>query len=314
MSLAPPLLTAWVDGIGVVGPGLADWPATAARLAGREPFEARQPVLTLPPVLPPAERRRTGVAVKVALICGHEACSRASWPADAMLSVFASSGGDGDNCHAICEALASDDRLISPTRFHNSVHNAPAGYWSIAMSARPASTSICAHDASFSAGLVEALTEVIVTRQPAILIAYDAPYPEPLLSVRPVSWPFGVAIVLSSEPGARSVGRIAVGLTEAAPTSMTDPALERLRSAVPTARALPLLQAIAEGAAREVVLDHLEPTRLKVAWTPTPAADGADGAGDTERMGSTSSANGTSGAREASSAGGTGESGSTGRP
>ena len=266
-------LSAWVDGIGVVGPGLADWPATAARLTGREPFEARQPVLTLPPVLPPAERRRTGVAVKVALICGHEACSRASWPADSLISVFASSGGDGDNCHAICEALASDDRLISPTRFHNSVHNAPAGYWSIAMSARPASTSVCAHDASFSAGLLEALTEVVVSRQPVILIAYDAPYPEPLLSVRPVPWLFGVALVLGSEPGARSVGQITVELTGAAATPMADPALEQLRAAVPTARALPLLQAIAAGAAREVVLDHLEPTRLQVAWTPAPASD-----------------------------------------
>mgnify|MGYP002075717815 CR=1 FL=1 len=34
--------------------------------------------------------------------------------------------------------FASDDRLISPTRFHNSVHNAPSGYWSIAArSTRP---------------------------------------------------------------------------------------------------------------------------------------------------------------------------------
>lgn len=270
---SPRQLTAWVDSLGVVGPGLADWPATAAILAGRQAFELRPPVLTLPPVLPPAERRRTGVAVKVALACGYEAGTRASWPADSLVSVFTSSGGDGDNCHAICAALASDDRLISPTRFHNSVHNAPAGYWSIAMSARPASTSLCAHDGSFSAGLLEAMTEVTVNGQPVILIAYDAPYPEPLLSVRPVPWPFGVALVLGPEPGIRSIGRIAVSLTGSEPTPMIDPALERLRASVPTARALPLLEAIAQGRTGERVLDYLEPTRLHVAWTPRTNSD-----------------------------------------
>lgn len=269
-------LDVWVDSIGVVGPGLADWPATTTILTGKQAFEARPPVLTLPPVLPPAERRRTGVAVKVALICGYEAATRASWPAATLVSIFTSSGGDGDNCHAICEALASDDRLISPTRFHNSVHNAPAGYWSIAMAARPASTSLCAHDGSFAAGLLEAITEAVVNRHPVILVAYDAPYPEPLLSVRPVPWPFGVAMVLGPEPGPRSIGRIRVRLVESDPTSttgptptpMADPALEQLRASIPTARALPLLEAIARGPASTVVLDYLDPTRLEIDWTP----------------------------------------------
>ena len=60
------------------------------------------------------------------------ACEAAQRDAAVAATVFTSSGGDGDNCHAICETLATTDRLISPTRFHNSVHNAPAGYWSIA--------------------------------------------------------------------------------------------------------------------------------------------------------------------------------------
>ena len=270
-------LDAWVDSIGVVGPGLPDWPTTATILSGRQAFESKPPILALPPVLPAAERRRTGVAVKVALACGHEAATRASWPAASLVSIFTSSGGDGDNCHAICEALASDDRLISPTRFHNSVHNAPAGYWSIAMSARPSSTSLCAHDGSFSAGLLEAITEVVVNRHPVILVAYDAPYPEPLLSVRPVPWPFGVAMVLGPEPGARTLGRLTASLVEADPTPMADPVLEQFRASIPTARALPLLEAIARGPAHRVVLDYLDATRLQVAWAPRPAATGTVG-------------------------------------
>ena len=265
-------LHAWIDGIGIIGPGLTGWPQTAAILAGRQPFEPGPPTLALPPVLPPAERRRTGVAVKVALICGHEAASQSAWPAGSLISVFTSSGGDGDNCHAICEALASDDRLISPTRFHNSVHNAPAGYWSIAMSARPASTSLCAHDASFSAGLIEALAEVAVSRQPVILIAYDAPYPEPLQQVRPVPWPFGVALVLGPTAGEASIGRIELRLDEAPATSMADPALEQLRATVPTARALPLLETIARNGSGVVKLDYLDPLRVVVGFEPAATA------------------------------------------
>ena len=39
---------------------------------------------------------------------------------------------NGQVIHEICEALATDEREVSPTRFHNSVHNASAGYWGIA--------------------------------------------------------------------------------------------------------------------------------------------------------------------------------------
>ena len=101
--------------------------------------------------------------------------------------MFSSSGGDGDNCHEICEVLASDDRQISPTRFHNSVHNAPAGYWSIASGAMATSSVLCAFDASFGAGLLEALAQVVVDDTRGVLLAYDTAYPEPLYSARPDS-------------------------------------------------------------------------------------------------------------------------------
>lgn len=255
----PQPLAAWIDSIGIVGPGLDDWQQAAAILRGEAPWQPAATTLTLPPILPAAERRRTGVAVKVALACGHQAIGTSSYTADSLISVFSSSGGDGDNCHAICEALASPDRLISPTRFHNSVHNAPAGYWGIAMGARPASTSLCAHDASFAAGLLEAMTELATGRHPVVLIAYDAPYPEPLRSARPVPHAFGIALVLAPEPTARAMAGIEVTLGEGVATRLEQPPLEALRATVPTARALPLLAAIARGTETITALDYLEP-------------------------------------------------------
>ncbi len=264
-----PPLKAWVDSVGVVGPGLADWPATAAILRGEAAWHEAPTRPDLPPILPAAERRRTGMAVKVALVCGHEAVAASSLPASELVSVFSSSGGDGDNCHAICEALASADRLISPTRFHNSVHNAPAGYWGIAMNARPASTSLCAHDASFAAGLIEAVVEVSQRRHPAILIAYDAPYPEPLRRVRPLPHAFGVALVPAPGPTRQALVAIELTLADTATTRLSDPALEALRAAVPTARALPLLSALARREAATIAIDYLAPTSL-VARTFAP--------------------------------------------
>jgi hypothetical protein len=46
-------------------------------------------------------------------------------------SVFTSSGGDGDVIHHICETLTQPGREVLLTRFHNSVHNAPAGYYQL---------------------------------------------------------------------------------------------------------------------------------------------------------------------------------------
>src|SRR5262249_59375137 len=117
-------------------------------------------------------------------------------------------GGDGQNCHEICEVLASAARELSPTRFHNSVHNAPAGYWGIATGATAPANSLCAHDASFAAGLLEALCQVVVDHTPVLLIAYDASYPQPIHSVRPIPDAFGVALLLAPPAGSRSLARL----------------------------------------------------------------------------------------------------------
>src|SRR5215813_2445524 len=140
-----------IEGIGLLGPGLADWTAFLAVLEGRAPYIRQPTALPAPQGLPPAERRRTGRVVKLALAVGLEATSRAGLDPASLPAVFASSGGDGHNCHEICQALSLEERLISPTRFHNSVHNAAAGYWSIATGSQIASNAICAFDASFAA-------------------------------------------------------------------------------------------------------------------------------------------------------------------
>lgn len=268
MTILPAALTAWIDGIGLLGPGLPDWPAARAVLAGETAYAPGATPVPTPPSLPPAERRRAGVSVKIALAVAQEAITAAQRDARTLSTVFASSGADGDNCHAICDVLASEDRHISPTRFHNSVHNAPSGYWGIASKAMAPSSVICAYDGCFGAGLLEALTQIAVDSCDAVLIAYDAPYPEPLNAKRPLPAPMGIALTLAPQKSAHSLARIQVSLTEAVASTVAHSELETLRRAIPAARGLPLLQAIARGARTEIVLDYLDPLQLAVRIEP----------------------------------------------
>ena len=265
-------LTVFVEGIGLVGPGLTSWNDGSEKLAGRLPYVSAATVLPAPMSLPAAERRRAGAVIKVSLAVGHEAVDAAALQAASLPSVFTSSGGDGVNCHDICTALASDDRLISPTRFHNSVHNAASGYWSISTGATPTSSVLCAHDGSFAAGLLETMTQAVVDQTPVLLVAYDTHYPEPLHSKRPVPDTLGVALVLSPRRSERSLARITLptqeSLTDRPADTLNDPALEFLRQTIPAARALPLLQAIAGGQTASLALDYLEGLQLAVTIAP----------------------------------------------
>ena len=264
-------LTAYIEGIGLLGPGLTNWPGGQAILCGQQPYHPQKTLLPSPTLLPPAERRRSGAIVKLTLATGLEAIAAAGLNAADLSTVFSSSGGDGENCHAICEMLASHDRKISPTRFHNSVHNAAAGYWSIATGAMASSSVLCAFDASFGAGLLEALAQVAADDKRTVLLACDTVYPQPLHSARPLADAMGIALVLAPQRSARTVAKISVGLSDASADRLDHAALENLRTAVPAGRGLPLLRAIAlrqNHPLQQVVLDYIDNMRLAVDIAP----------------------------------------------
>jgi len=260
----------FVEGVGLLGPGLSSWQAGRAVLDETAPYVYAPTVLTASELLPAAERRRTGAPVKLALAVGREAFAHAGRDAATTATVFTSSGGDGENVHQICETLASAKREVSPTRFHNSVHNAAAGYWGIATGSREPSTSLCCYDASFAAGLLEAAVQAHADRAPVGLIAYDHRYPHPLNAVRPLIADFAVALILTPEPTGRTFATLAVSHVQddAPATAMTLPALEAVRAGVPAGRSLPLLAALARLAAAVVILELAGAGRLRVEIAP----------------------------------------------
>ena len=263
-------MLAFVEGVGLAGPGLRGWAASRAIVADRQAYARAPTAIAASELLPAAERRRAGMPAKLALAAGQEALANAGRDASAIATVFASSSGDCDNLHHILEALATAEREISPTRFHNSVHNAAAGYWSIATQCRAPSTSLCCHNASFAAGLLEAASQVAIAGASVALIAYDHPYPEPLNAVRPIRGDFGLALVLAPQATDRTVATLEVAFVEQQmdATRVADPGLEALRTGVPAARSLPLLAALARGSREMVILEYVAGTHLRVTVTP----------------------------------------------
>lgn len=259
-----------VAGIGVRGPGLDGWTSSRPILAGAAPYIAASVALPAPSLLPAAERRRAVPTVKLALAVGTEALQQAGLRSADIATVFSSSGGDGETIDAILRVLATAEREVSPTRFHNSVHNAPSGYWTIATGSREPSTSLCAHDGSFAVGLLDAAVQAAVDRRPVALVAYDLSYPAPLSTARPIGSVFGVSLVLrpASDGDALASLKIRTRHDGGAPTVLDEPALEAIRAGNPAARSLPLLAALARTSPTTIRLPSTPGLLLEIAVTP----------------------------------------------
>lgn len=243
----------FIKAVGIAAPGLVGWSAAAPVLAGQSPYVAAAETPYAPALLPPNERRRATASVKLAFRAAEDAVTAAGADARQLASVFSSSDADMGVLHRICAALAQTPRIISPTDFHNSVHNAASGYWSIGVGSMAPTTTVSAYDASFVAGLIEAVALARDRAADVLLVVYDAIAPQPLAAKRPLAVTAGIALIIS--PGsAGAAGRLTLELDGAAETSCANPALESLRAGNPALRALPLLELIAAGRAGTVTV------------------------------------------------------------
>jgi hypothetical protein len=157
-----------------------------------------QPLRPQPTILPPNERRRAPDTVAVALQVAQAACLNAGRDAAQLPSVFASTYGDLATTDYMCGTLAKAPTTLSPTRFHNSVHNAAAGYWSIATGCRRPYCALGAGSYTFAAGLLAAALQVCAEQTDVLYVAYDIDARGPLGQVARSHGMLGVALVLSA--------------------------------------------------------------------------------------------------------------------
>ncbi len=263
------MLRVFLDAVGLIAPGLDGWSASRSVLQGESAhcFRVRPPFTAT--LLPPNERRRLTPSIKLALQAAQEATEHWGLPARGLSSVFASTAGDAEIVDKICTALTLPDRPVSPIDFHNSVHNAAAGYWALATGSRLSSATLSAQDESFAVGLLETAALVQAELNPALLVAYDYPCPPPLDTAYPLGAPFAVALVLGPAKTAQSLAELVLRQDGAGQADrMSDVSLETLRQGNPAARSLPLLQVLARGKPKRVALPYLPHSRLVVESTP----------------------------------------------
>jgi hypothetical protein len=258
-------------GIGLLSPGLEGWANGREVLLGARDFCSDpwpDPEATL---LPSNERRRSTASVRWAVHVAQEAMTQSQLDPRGVATVFASSGGEMGVLDQLCRALTTPERIISPTVFHQSVHNTAAGYWGIATSCQQSSTALSCYDDSCAAGLLEAVTYAALEDCPVLFVSYDLPAPDPLIRARPIQSAFATALVLAPSWTASTSATASVTLTSAecgGMTKMADSALERLRADNPSARLLPVLRALAGTAPETIRMDLLDDQRLVVEVEP----------------------------------------------
>lgn len=259
-----------IFGVGLLGAGLDGWVAGREVLAGKRRFDPRTVPDPEAALLPANERRRSSACVRWAVQVAEEAVAQSGFDPREVATVFASSGGEMDVLDQLCRALASPERVVSPTLFHQSVHNTAAGYWGIATSCQQSSTALSCYDDSCAAGLLEAVTYVCVEGCPVLFVAYDLPAPSPLNEARPISSAFATALLLAPTVD-RALAAADMTLAEAAGhdvSGMTNGDFERLRLDNPAARLLPVLLALATERRGLINLNLLDDQRLIVKVEP----------------------------------------------
>jgi hypothetical protein len=240
-----------IEGVGIWSKQLANFAALQSLLAGQvpEPPPAKPAAATLPP----NERRRAPESVLLAAEVAGQAVAMSGRAASSLTCVFSSSHGDQAITDYMCTTLAHAPNELSPIRFHNSVHNAPAGYWTIVTGCHGPSTAVCAHRLSFGAGLLEAISHALADNCAVLLVCSDIAGVYPLVEETGCTQSFGCALVLAPEASDATFASLDVALAPLSDVDrlVADPLPELLagwRDANASAEALPLLALLAQGA------------------------------------------------------------------
>ncbi|MGH8077187.1 MAG: beta-ketoacyl synthase chain length factor [Lysobacter sp.] len=243
-------LIATIEGIGFWSRGLPSWDAACAFATdGLRPTDA--PARPSPQLLAPNERRRAPETVAVALEVALAACAAAGRDPASLPSVFASTHGDLPITDYMCSTLIGEPHTVSPTRFHNSVHNAAAGYWTIGAGAMQPTTAISSFDATFAQGLLEAMVQLAVDSEAVLLVGYDGYSAGPLARVSRSEGVLGAALVLSRSPRA-GLPQLRITLDDG-DADPGDGALAHRDHANAMAQMLPLFDALASGGTRALL-------------------------------------------------------------
>lgn len=249
----------WLRGVGFWSLG---YPSFDAYVAAGLPesldpppgSEAGKPSAEL---LHPRLRRRTSLLTRMIVTALQEAAQQGGAAPDQTRYVVVSSWGEIETTVELLGQLAVPGGPISPTAFHNSVHNTATGYLSIASGNHWPSTALAAGARALEVGLLEVAAGLVASGpsdrpsdaerpRDAVLVIAEERLPQPF--ERPDADPsFALALHFAATPGRpthASSRDCHVELVEGLAAPGTSPT--GLPSLVAATR--PLLRWLAEGA------------------------------------------------------------------
>jgi hypothetical protein len=253
---ATPGFAIGVEGVALWSTFLPGWERAQRILRGEEAAPTAPAPRPVPQAMPPAERRRASDSVAIAIDAAHSACAAAGRDPASLPCVFGSMYGDLAITDYLCATLAANPRLLSPTKFHNSVHNAPAGYWTIAAGSLRPYTSLAAGAQSFAVTLFEAILQAHGGAEPVLMVAYDIDARGALESIAPSKLQLATALVLGAASSDKATARWRASLQ---PRRLEMPSRaqagnEALVAGNAMASCLPLFEALAQGGASRIVM------------------------------------------------------------
>ncbi len=185
--------------VGLWTPGFID----AVAWARRETVGASEVAADQVPkadLLPPMMRRRTSLLTRMAAEVAAQAIAGANLDPAVVTVLYGSVYGEIRTTLDLLGALMTADAPLSPTKFHNSVHNTAGGYVSIATHNHGGNAAITAGRSTLAMGLLECAALMVASEEPTVLVLAEEPLPEPLAAGR-VYGPMAAAFALA-RPGA----------------------------------------------------------------------------------------------------------------
>jgi hypothetical protein len=149
-----------------------------------------------PQIIPANERRRAPLPVRLAVESSCQASQMANIDPKDLSCVFVSGFGDTQLTDYMCSVLASESKELSPTKFHNSVHNAAAGYWTISTGCQQAANSVAGFQHSVALTLMEGILQCVEENKPVLLTFFDAPVTAMLTDILGQGNSFSFALIV----------------------------------------------------------------------------------------------------------------------
>jgi hypothetical protein len=235
-------------GIGAWGPAFNNWAELQTLFANPSLGDDLQWTTQVPKpeIIPANERRRAPLPVRAAVEVSWQALQQSGLASSDVACVFGSGLGDTEITDYMCRVLTSAEKQLSPTKFHNSVHNAAAGYWTISSGCMKSANSIAAYQNTAGLALLEAMIQCQQHNEPVLVTLFDTAAHDAYRQIFACEQSFAAALLLvpagaANAPIARLVMADETAASVIAPDLPHDQ-LDKLYRDNPAAKVLGLLQ------------------------------------------------------------------------